>query len=165
MAPTGIAENVKLLGESDRDPPIGIPAPLTVMMWGLPAALSASVIWSVLTPVEVGEKVIWMAQVPPAAGTVEPQLLVWLKFPVAVMLLISKGKLPGFMRATLCGLLVLLIAWLPKSICWGISATAGISIPLIFATKALLSEVVPANVAWEAPEMAGKFEEVVLPVI
>jgi len=137
------AGKLRLEGEGVSEPAGFTPFPVTVITCGLPLALSAMLIWSVLLPGVVGVNVIWIAHVPPPAGTAAPQLLVWAKSPPATMLVMSRGALPAFVSATVRGSLPLLRAWFPKFTCCGVRAIPGASRPLTFATKALL-EALPA---------------------
>ena len=59
-----------------------------------------------LVPVVVGLKVTLMVQ-EELAPTLEPQVLVWEKSPLIVMLLIVRVALPVFVSVTFCGLLLL----------------------------------------------------------
>jgi hypothetical protein len=58
VVPAGSAGKLRLVGDSNSDPAEVTPFPVAVMLWGLPAALSLMVIWSVRGPVVVGVKVI-----------------------------------------------------------------------------------------------------------
>ena len=64
-------------------------------------------------PVAVGVKVTLMVQLAPAA-TVAPQVFVWVKSPLAAMLLMLSVALPGLVSVTLWAGLVLPTNWLPK---------------------------------------------------
>ena len=108
------AGKLKLDGEGTSEPAGFTPFPVTVITCGLPLALSAMVICSVVLPGVVGVNLIWMVQAPPPAGTTAPQLLVWAKSPPATMLVMSRGALPALVSATVCGSLALRRAWFPK---------------------------------------------------
>jgi hypothetical protein len=74
-----------------------VPARLTVCVAGL--ALSVMVTAPVLVPAAVGLKVTLRVQLAPAA-TLEPQVLVWEKSPLAVMLVMLRVALPVLLRVT-----------------------------------------------------------------
>jgi len=63
-------------------------------------ALSVMVTTPVLVPVAVGLKVTLMVQLALAA-TLEPQVLVWEKSPLTVMLVMLRVALPVLLRVTL----------------------------------------------------------------
>jgi hypothetical protein len=71
-----------------------------VTLWVAGLALSVMVTAPVLVPVAVGLKVTLSVQLALAA-TVEPQVLVWEKSPLAVTLVILRVTLPVFLRVTL----------------------------------------------------------------
>ena len=71
---------------------------LTVWVVGL--ALSVMVKVPVLVPAAVGLKVTLRVQLAPAA-TLEPQVLVWEKSPLVLMLLMLRVALPVFLSVTL----------------------------------------------------------------
>jgi hypothetical protein len=99
VVPTVWAGNVKEAGESFTVvelPPV--PVRLTVWVSGL--ALSKMVTAPVLVPVAVGVKVTVMMQEAPAA-TLEPQLLVWEKFPLTLKLAMLSVAFPVFSSLTL----------------------------------------------------------------
>ena len=60
-------------------------------------------------PVAVGVKVMVTVQLFPASSPL-PQLLVWLKSPVTLMLLIESVAVPVLLKVTLCPALELLIS-------------------------------------------------------
>jgi hypothetical protein len=71
---------------------------LTVWVAGL--ALSVMVTTPVLVPAAVGLKVTLRVQLAPAA-TLEPQVLVWEKSPLTVMLVMLRAALPVSLRVRL----------------------------------------------------------------
>ena len=75
------------------------------MLSGSPWALSLMVTAPLRAPAAIGVKVTLMAQAAPAA-TLEPQVLVWEKSPVAVMLVMLRAPLPVLLRVTVCALLL-----------------------------------------------------------
>jgi len=77
-----------------------LPVPLSATVCGLPAALSVTVTLPVLVPVAVGSKVTLMVQLAPAV-TLEPQVLVWEKSPLAVMLVRLRVASPVLLSVTL----------------------------------------------------------------
>src|SRR5436309_543626 len=85
-----------------------VPAPESVTLCGLPAALSVMVTAPVRGPVAVGVNVRVMAQFAPAARDA-PQVLVCAKSPVAAMPVMVRAALTVFASATLFGALVVLI--------------------------------------------------------
>src|SRR5439155_14849426 len=127
VEPTKVGGNDRLVGEMVRVPMGKAPVPGTVMSCGLPTALSVLASWSVTVPVAVGLNVIWMEHAPPPAGTTVPQLLIWEKSPVALILEMPRGALPSLISTTVLGSLGVLSAWEPKLICCGVRATAGAS--------------------------------------
>ena len=61
-----------------------VPVPVSERIWGLPEALSATFTEPDCVAVAVGVKVTLITQFAPAFS-IEPQLFVWAKFPLAVM--------------------------------------------------------------------------------
>ena len=107
-----------------------MPVPVKDTVCGLPLALSATEIEPFRLPVAVGVNVTEIAHVPEAATEV-PQVLVWLKSPLAVMLVMESAAVPVLVRVMLCAALVVLSAWLPKVRLVGEKLTAGaIPVPL-----------------------------------
>jgi hypothetical protein len=97
--PTACAGKINEPGESlttAADAPV--PVRLTVCVAGL--ALSVMVTAPVLVPVAVGLKVTLSVQLWLAA-TLEPQVLVWEKLPLTVMLVMLSAALPVLLRVTL----------------------------------------------------------------
>jgi hypothetical protein len=77
-----------------------VPVKLTVcVLPDTPPALSVIVRMPVRVPLAVGVKVTLMMQLPPTP-TLEPQLLVWEKSPVTVMLETASATLPVLFRVT-----------------------------------------------------------------
>jgi ABC-type sulfate transport system permease component len=76
------------------------PVPERGTVCGLPTALSVMVRLPVLVPVAVGLKVTLMVQLALAA-TLEPQVLVWEKSPLGVMLVMLRVALPVLLSVTL----------------------------------------------------------------
>src|SRR5436305_136269 len=85
-----------------------VPAPESVTLCGLPAALSVIVTAPVRVPVAVGVNVRLMAQFAPAASDV-PQVVVCAKSPMAAMPVMVRAVLPVFESVTVCAALVVLI--------------------------------------------------------
>jgi len=83
--------------------------PVSVVICGEPAALSATDSVAVKLATEAGEKVTEIAQLAPAASD-SPQLLVWAKstesVPVTVIPLMASPALPVFVRVAVCAALV-----------------------------------------------------------
>ena len=77
-----------------------IPEPVSETVCGLPAALSLMVTAPVLVPVVVGLNVTLMVQLALAA-TLEPQVLIWEKSPLTVMLVMLRATLPVLLSVTL----------------------------------------------------------------
>jgi hypothetical protein len=73
--------------------------PVRLMLWVAGLALSVMVTAPVLVPVAVGLKVTLRVQLALAA-TLEPQVLVWEKLPLALMLVIVRPVLPVFLSVT-----------------------------------------------------------------
>ncbi len=97
--------------------------------------MSVMVIEPLRVPAAVGVKVTLMVQEAPAA-TLEPQVLVWEKSPLAAMLEIVRATWPLFVRAIVSGELVVPTSWLPKSNDDGERAARGIVGALYMVTKA-----------------------------
>jgi hypothetical protein len=99
VAPTGCAGKVNEAGERLTTAVLApVPVRLTVCVAGL--ALSVMVTAPVLVPVAVGLKVTRRVQLAPAA-TLEPQVWVWEKSPLALMLVIVRLAFPVFLSVTL----------------------------------------------------------------
>ena len=81
-SPTVTFPKARLVGVTVTAVAAVTPVPLTLIVWGLPAALSVSVNVPVSTCVADGVKVMLMVQVPPLAATVPTQLSVSAKSPV-----------------------------------------------------------------------------------
>jgi hypothetical protein len=97
LVPTAWLENARLVGA--RVTADWSPVPVSVIVCGLPDALSVTVTVPVRVPVVVGVKVTLMVQFAPAAK-LAPQALVWLKSPVDAMLLTLSVALPVLVRVT-----------------------------------------------------------------
>jgi hypothetical protein len=95
--PTFCAGKVKEAGE--RVTTGAVPVPVRLMVWVAGLALSVMVTAPVLVPAAVGLKVTLRVQLAPAA-TLEPQVLVWEKSPLALMLVIVRLALPVFLSVT-----------------------------------------------------------------
>ena len=95
-------------------PAVPVPVPETVMVCGLPVALSAMEMVPLRAPSAVGVKPRVTVQLPPAAkvAVLNGQLLLSVKLlvsgvnPIDVMV---RGRLPVFRRVTFCVLLVVLM--------------------------------------------------------
>src|SRR5437868_2568692 len=85
-----------------------VPAPESVTLCGLPAALSVMVTAPVRGPVPARRTSSLMAQFAPAARDA-PQVLVCAKSPVAAMPVMVRAALPVFESVTVCAALVVLI--------------------------------------------------------
>jgi hypothetical protein len=72
----------------------------------------------------VGVKLTLIAQLPPGSTSV-PQVLVWLKSPLALIAVMSSGWLPLSVSVTAWGALVVPTAWLPKLRLVGLSVAFG----------------------------------------
>src|SRR5437588_466361 len=98
-----------------------VPFTLSVMICGLPPALSATDSVPVRAPEAVGVKVTLIVQVPPAAkvaGLAGQALAYMLSLPDALPIsneLIVKAAAPVFVSVTVIGALVVASSWLPKS--------------------------------------------------
>src|SRR5207302_1436876 len=108
-----------------------VPFPLSVMICGLPPALSASDSDPVRAPEAVGVKVTLMVQVPPAAkvaglvGQALAPILVAAKSPEGANELIVKAPAPVFVSVTVIGAVVVASSWLPKARLVGANPTPG----------------------------------------
>src|SRR5208337_3257708 len=98
LVPTFCDGKVKEVGERLTAGAVPVPVRLTVCVAGL--ALSVMVTAPVRVPAAVGLKVTLRVQLAPAA-TLEPQVLVWEKSPLTVMLVMLRVALPVFLRVTL----------------------------------------------------------------
>src|SRR5262245_51168718 len=97
---------VRLVGEKLM-PGAAVPAPASATVCGLPPALSVTERAPVRDPVAVGVKVTEIVQV--ADGDREvPQPLLWLKSPLAAMLIIVSVAEPVLVSVTVCAVLVVL---------------------------------------------------------
>jgi hypothetical protein len=76
------------------------PVPVRLRVWVAGLALSVMVTAPFLVPVAVGLKVTLTVQLALAA-TLEPQVVVWEKSPLAVMLVMLRVALPVLLRVTL----------------------------------------------------------------
>ena len=94
---------LRLVGEK-LIPGAVVPVPVRATVCGLPVALSVTVIDPLRAPPAVGVKITEMVQFAPAA-TEAPHVLVWLKSPLATMLVIDKGAVPVFVSVTVCAAL------------------------------------------------------------
>ena len=86
------------MGERPTTGAVPVPVRLTVCVAGL--ALSVMVKEPFLEPLAVGVKVTLKVQLALAAR-LEPQVLVWEKSPLTVMLVMLRTALPVFLRVTL----------------------------------------------------------------
>ena len=77
-----------------------MPVPERVAVWVAGLALSVMVIEPLREPAAVGVKVTLIAQ-EALGATLESQLLVWEKSPLAVMLVMLRVALPVLLRVTL----------------------------------------------------------------
>src|SRR5207244_1454922 len=108
-----------------------VPFPLSVMICGLPPALSVTDSDPVRAPEAVGVKVTLMVQFAPAAkvaglvGQALAPVLVAAKSPEAANELIVKAAVPVFVSVTVIGVLVVASGWLPKSRLVGANPTPG----------------------------------------
>ena len=112
MAP---GETVADVEEPDAEASVkSEPVPLRAITSGLSKALSVTAMVPVMEPPVEGVKVTLTVQVEPgfrvagAAG----QLLVWAKLLLAAMLVMVRFAPPAFVTVTVCGALVVPMAWL-----------------------------------------------------
>jgi len=103
--------NVKLVAE--REMIEAVPVPDRLMVCGLFRALSVIVTAPVRVPIAVGVKVTVIVQFAPGA-TEAPQVVVFAKSPVAVILVMSSVPLPVFVSVTDCAALVVPTRTLPN---------------------------------------------------
>ncbi len=97
LVPTFCAGKVKEVGE--RLTTGAVPVPVRLMVWVVGLALSVMVTAPVRVPTAVGLKVTLKVQLPPTT-TLEPQVLVWEKSPLTVMLVMLSVALPVFLSVT-----------------------------------------------------------------
>src|SRR6185437_10885739 len=109
------AANVRLAGAS-ATPGIApaTPLPLSCATCGLPAASSLTVSWPARGPVLEGRKLTRIAQLFPAASA-EPQLLVWVKSPLATMEVKFSGAALKLANVTVWLALAAPTVWSPKT--------------------------------------------------
>src|SRR5437016_2990337 len=147
------------------DPHTGaaVPFPLSVMICGLPPALSASDSVPVRAPEAVGVKVTLMVQFAPAAkvaglvGQALAPVLVAAKSPEGANELIVKAAVPVFVSVTVIGVLVVASGWLPKPRLVGANPTPGaVPFPLIV-LRCALPTLFPYTTLFRsrAPEAVG----------
>jgi hypothetical protein len=108
------------------------PVPLSVTVCVFPAAallLSAIVRVPLRLPSAVGVNVTLIVQFP-FADTLEPQVSVWAKSPLAAMLVIMSGALPEFVRVSVCGLEAEPTAWPAKVRLAGNPVACGVPTPV-----------------------------------
>ena len=92
-----VGENVTVVEEA--------PVPVRLTVWVAGVALSVTVTVPDAAPVAMGLKVTAMLHEAPAA-TLAPQVLVWEKTPLVLMLLMLSSALPVFFSDTVWGLLL-----------------------------------------------------------
>src|SRR5437588_330949 len=108
-----------------------VPFPLSIMICGLPPALSATDSVPVRAPKDAGVKVTLIVQFPLAAkvaglmGQALAPVLVVAKSPEAANELIVKAAAPVFVSVTVIGALVVASNWLPKARLVGANPTPG----------------------------------------
>src|SRR5438105_592416 len=143
--------------------PGAVPFPLSVMICGLPPALSASDSVPVRAPEAVGVKVTLMVQFAPAAkvaglvGQALAPVLVAAKSPEAANELIVKAAAPVFVKIGRASWRVTASNWLPKSRLVGANPTTG-AVP--FPLSIMICGLPPAlsatdSVPVRAPEAVG----------
>src|SRR5207237_491154 len=161
VLPSGWLPKPRLVGANPT--PGAVPFPLSVMICGLPPALSASDSVPVRAPEAVGVKVTLMVQFAPAAkvaglvGQALAPVLVAAKSPEAANELIVKAAVPVFVSVTVIGVLVVASSWLPKSRLVGANPTPG-AVP--FPLSVMICGLPPAlsasdSVPVRAPEAVG----------
>ena len=101
------------MGETLAVGTVPVPVPVKVEVWGLLLALSVTVNVPVRVPEAVGVKVTLMVQLP-LPERPDPQLSVWLKSPVAAMLLMVMAVEVWLVRVIGCEVLEVPTAWLEK---------------------------------------------------
>jgi hypothetical protein len=131
--PTRCAGKVKKAGEKLARGAVPVPVKLTVWVAGL--ALSVMVDDPLCEPLAVGVKVALREQLALAAR-LTPQMLVWEKSPLVVMLEIARAALPWFVSVIVSAELVVPTTWSPKTYDDGERATKGTGGGLNLVTKA-----------------------------
>ena len=81
------------------------PVPVRLTVWGLPVALSVTVIVPGWLPVVVGVNVTLMVQLAPIP-TEAPQVLVWAYGALATMLVMVRAAVPELVSVTDCAALL-----------------------------------------------------------
>src|SRR5271169_5697160 len=102
------------------------PVPESTTFWGLPLALSLMLRLPVRAPVAVGWNTTFAVQLWPTFRifSVAPQVLVWAKSPVVVMLVMSSVEVPVLVICTACAVLTAPTLTFPKVRLVGASVTA-----------------------------------------
>jgi hypothetical protein len=112
LEPTACAAKVREVEETTAD--VATPFPVRLTVWGEEPALSVIVSEPLRAPVVEGVKVTLIEQETPAAR-LGPQVLVWEKFPLTVMLEMAKAALPLLVRVITSGVLEVPTSWFPKT--------------------------------------------------
>lgn len=122
---TSRAVNVSAAVETLATGAVPVPVRLTVcVLPATPSLLSVMVSVSALVPVVVGLNVTLMVH-ELLAARLPPQVFVWVKSPLAVMLVMLSAALPVLLRITGCDPLVVPRFWLPNVKLIGAIVTAG----------------------------------------
>jgi hypothetical protein len=100
LVPTACSPNVSPVAE--RLAAGAMPVPLRLTTCGLSAALLATVTSPVLVPLSMGAKTTLRLQAAPG-GKLGPQVFVWVKSPLAWILVMLVDTVPGLVRVTTCG--------------------------------------------------------------
>jgi hypothetical protein len=105
VVPRACPAKVRLEGETVSA--IANPVPVSATVWVLGLALSERVRLPVRAPLAVGLNVTLMVQAAPAARDL-PQVFVWEKSPLVVMLEMASASALVLVRVTACGTLLVL---------------------------------------------------------
>lgn len=158
--PTDWLPKARLVADRSTMAPVPEPGPVSVIICGLPLALSVMLTTAERLPAEAGVNVTLIVQLAPAA-TEEPQVVVSPKSPGLApnkpILTMFSTVLPVLVRVTDCAALVVPRFWLPKAKLLALRLTeAPVPVPVrvtVCGLPAALSAMV--NVAVRLPAAAG----------
>ncbi len=150
-----IGKLVKLSDAGDSSTLAAAPVPVRLTCCCEPAALSFNTTEPVRLPPAVGVNVIEIVQLP-AAGTLLPQSLVWLKSPVEVIEVIASDALPMLRSNTVCGELLEPTCTVPNCSAAGLKETPAAAAEEILA---IIVSTPPPVAVWNAPGVVGKSDE------
>ena len=121
-----VPTRIVLVGEEEERLNCAVPVPERATVCGLPVALSEMLREPLRAPLAVGANVTLAEQVWPGLSRLltAPQVLVWRKSPLVVMLVMVSVAVPVLVMVTVWGLLVVPTNWLENDRVVGASVTA-----------------------------------------